>query len=291
MGLWSRLVESISSKLAFFPPTPSYDVSEHADRTGELYIRPLSLVHKVLGCTVEQIKTPRRKGGGGDTVIVFARIPYRPPGGVHKGKILTVLYSHGNAVDLGQMMPFYKELSVRLGCHIVGYDYSGYGCSTGSPSARNTLADVEACLQHLEDVYNTPPEEVIAYGQSVGSGPTVYLGAKVPNLAGLILHAPLMSGMRVLNPNLKWWPSWADVYPNYLLMSKVKCPTLIMHGREDEVIDISHGKVLHKLSKNAVDPLWPEHYNHQNLESCPEYFPTLKKFIAHVQQQSNGNST
>lgn len=57
---------------------------------------------------MEVIETKRRKGGGGNTEIVFARVPYHPPGGVSKGRTLTVLYSHANAVDLGQMLPFFK---------------------------------------------------------------------------------------------------------------------------------------------------------------------------------------
>jgi hypothetical protein len=41
--MWDRLVQNISSRLAFFPPTPStYAVREHEDGTGELYIQPLA---------------------------------------------------------------------------------------------------------------------------------------------------------------------------------------------------------------------------------------------------------
>lgn len=291
MGPWARLVDNISSKLAFFPPAPpTYEVREHQDGTGELYIQPtLPFLLKVVDCDVLKIRTKALKGGGGDEEIVAVRVPYRPPGGVHRGRILTILYSHGNAVDLGQILPFFKEIAGRLGCNILGYDYSGYGCSSGQPTVRNTLADVAACLDLLKEKYNTPAEDVVLYGQSVGSGPTVYLAAHTPELAGAVLHAPLLSGMRVLNPNLKWWPGWADVYQNYQLMPKVKAPVLVMHGMQDEVIDVSHGKTLHSLAQNSVDPLWPPYSNHQNLEACPDYFPTLKKFIEKIMSSKNGS--
>lgn len=185
------------------------------------------------------------------------------------------------------MLPFFKELSIRIGCHVAGYDYSGYGSSTGVPRALNTLADADACIQHLQDHYNTPVEDIVVYGQSVGSGPTVHLASKHPKLAGVVLHAPLLSGMRVLNPGMTWWPSWADVFANYRLIPKVESPTLIMHGLQDEVIDIVHGKTLYKLAKNPVEPLWPEESNHQNLETCPDYFPTLRKFIAAILESSS----
>lgn len=62
----------------------------------------------MLSCSVEHIQTQKRKGGGGGTEIVFVRVPYNPPGHHSKGRTLTVLYSHANAVDLGQMLPFFK---------------------------------------------------------------------------------------------------------------------------------------------------------------------------------------
>ena len=43
----------------------------------------------------------------------------------------TILHSHGNAVDLGQMSSFYLGLGNRINCNIFSYDYSGYGVSSG----------------------------------------------------------------------------------------------------------------------------------------------------------------
>ena len=58
-----------------------------------------------------------------------------------------------------------------------------------------------------------------------------YLGAQVPDVAGVVLHSPLLSGIRVLSPGLRWWPSFADVYPNHLMVPKIESPTLILHVR------------------------------------------------------------
>uniref|UniRef100_H0V7Y2 Abhydrolase domain containing 17A, depalmitoylase n=1 Tax=Cavia porcellus TaxID=10141 RepID=H0V7Y2_CAVPO len=61
----------------------------------------------------------------------------------------TVLFSHGNAVDLGQMSSFYIGLGSRLSCNIFSYDYSGYGVSSGRPSEKNLYADIDAAWQAL----------------------------------------------------------------------------------------------------------------------------------------------
>ena len=44
---------------------------------------------------------------------------------------VTLLFSHGNAEDLGMMFPRMKALSKMLGVNIMAYEYTGYGISTG----------------------------------------------------------------------------------------------------------------------------------------------------------------
>lgn len=69
----------------------------------------------------------------------------------------------------------------------------------------HTFADIAAVLGCLEDDYGVPPKHVILYGQSVGSGPSCGLGAEREDVAGVVLHSPLLSGFRVLKPHVKFW--------------------------------------------------------------------------------------
>lgn len=112
-GPWGRLVESISGKLAFFPPKPAtYSVEEHGDGLGELYIQPTDDIPRV-PCTVKLLDTkPTRKGDGGGSHIVCAYVPCKWNQLQHAP--VTILYSHGNAVDLGQMLPMYRQLAKIL---------------------------------------------------------------------------------------------------------------------------------------------------------------------------------
>jgi hypothetical protein len=63
----------------------------------------------------------------------------------------------------------------------------------------------------------------------------VWLASERPGIAGVVLHSPMLSGVRVFNPNLRWWPAWADIFPNHLLVKKIDVPLLVMHGTADEV--------------------------------------------------------
>jgi len=48
-----------------------------------------------------------------------------------RGANVTVLYSHGNAEDLNTAYSWMRRISRELNVNVVGYDYSGYGLSTG----------------------------------------------------------------------------------------------------------------------------------------------------------------
>ncbi|KAL8485531.1 hypothetical protein ACS0TY_027717 [Phlomoides rotata] len=81
---------------------------------------------------------------------------------------------------------------------IMSYDYSGYGASSGKPSELNTYYDIEAVYNCLKSEYAIKQEDVILYGQSVGSGPTLHLAARFPRLRAIVLHSAILSGIRVL---------------------------------------------------------------------------------------------
>jgi phosphoserine phosphatase len=51
----------------------------------------------------------------------------------------------------------------------------GYGCSTGTPSEKNLYADIAAALNALSSRYQISPEQVILYGQSIGTVPSIGL--------------------------------------------------------------------------------------------------------------------
>ncbi|KAL6997069.1 hypothetical protein U1Q18_007191, partial [Sarracenia purpurea var. burkii] len=187
-----------------------------------------------------------------------------------------------NAADIGQMYELFIELSIHLRVNLMGYDYSGYGQSTGKPSEHNTYADIEAAYKCLEESYGAKQEDIILYGQSVGSGPTLDLAARLPRLRAVVLHSPILSGLRVMYPVKRSY--WFDIYKNIDKIPLVKCPVLVIHGTCDEVVDCSHGKQLWELCREKYEPLWLKGGNHCDLELYPEYIRHLKKFISTVEK-------
>lgn len=262
------VTSSIAAKFAFFPPyPPSYHL---ICEEGRWYIPEVSRRDDV---DVLKLRTRR----GNEIVAVYVK---------HPKASATLLYSHGNAADLGQMFELFVELSLRLRVNLMGYDYSGYGQSTGKPSEYNTYADIEAVYKCLKEQYGVKDEQLILYGQSVGSGPTLDLASRSPNLRGVILHSPILSGLRVLYPVKRTY--WFDIYKNIDKIGLVSCPVLIIHGTADEVVDWSHGKQLYELCKEKFEPLWLNGGGHCNLEFYPEFLKHLKKFVLTIGKSTAG---
>jgi hypothetical protein len=72
--------------------------------------------------------------------------------------------------------------------------------SSGKPSETYTYADIETVYKYLEENFGAKQEDIILYGQSVGSGPTLDIAARLPQLRVVILHSPILSGLRVMYP-------------------------------------------------------------------------------------------
>ncbi|KAJ6684343.1 ALPHA/BETA-HYDROLASES SUPERFAMILY PROTEIN [Salix viminalis] len=240
------VTSTIAAKFAFFPPSPpSYTVvaddSSSAVSGGSTTRLCIPEVPRKDDVDVLRLRTRR----GNEIVAVHIK---------HPRASATLLYSHGNAADLGQMFELFVELSNRLRINLMGYDYSGYGQSSGKPTECNTYADIDAAYKCLKEQYGVKDDQLILYGQSVGSGPTVDLASRVPNLRGVVLHSPILSGMRVLYPVKRTY--WFDIYKNIDKIGMVNCRVLIIHGTSDEVVDCSHGKQLWELCKEKYEPLW-----------------------------------
>jgi hypothetical protein len=60
---------------------------------------------------------------------------------------------------------------------------------------------------------------------------------------------------------------------------KIRSLVLVIHGTDDEVIDISHGLTIHNKCQKAADPLWVEGAGHNDVEIYSQYIERLKNFI------------
>jgi abhydrolase domain-containing protein 17 len=187
----------------------------------------------------------------------------------------TLLVSHGNAEDLGDDKYWLDSLR-HAGFNVFAYDYEGYGTSEGKPSEKACYQDAIAAYEFLAVDLKTPPDRIIIFGRSVGSGPATYIAAKRPS-AGVILQSPFVSAFRVLTriPLLPF-----DRFPNYKYIRHIHSPVLIVHSRTDSVIPFWHGQKLFALANEPKHSFWVTNADHNDMDLAEGYMGAIQSFAA-----------
>jgi uncharacterized protein len=165
----------------------------------------------------------------------------------------TLLYLHGNAGNLANRSErMRKYLSRGLGVFMMSY--RGYSGSTGRPTEANNVADAKLAYEALI-AEGVRPEEIIVYGESLGSGVAVQLAAAKP-VAGVVLDAPYTSIVDVAAgayPYLPVRPFLLDRYETLRHLPAVTAPLLVVHGEADEVIPVAMGRAVYAAAKGPKE--------------------------------------
>lgn len=120
---WPPCPGQIAAKLAFLPPDPTYSFIPDETQTKFTLTLTEKAEWQYTQRELDAIEVFYTRTTRGNRIgCMFVRAP---------NPRFTILFSHGNAVDLGQMSSFYVGLGTRINCNIFSYDYSGYGVSGG----------------------------------------------------------------------------------------------------------------------------------------------------------------
>jgi alpha-beta hydrolase superfamily lysophospholipase len=186
-----------------------------------------------------------------------------------------LLWSHGNAEDIGALVPLHRELA-KEGFGILAYDYPGYGLSSGSPGEAGCYTSIEAAYAHLINEKRIPASRIFVVGQSVGSGPACWL-AEREDTAGLILISPFLSAFRTAT-KVPLFPG--DKFPNLHRIKNIEEPLLVIHGTADATIPFEHGERLHHLHSGTKALLPISNANHNTIwpVGYPEITSALLEF-------------
>jgi fermentation-respiration switch protein FrsA (DUF1100 family) len=159
-----------------------------------------------------------------------------------------ILYFHGNGGALRYRATRFRKL-VSDGIGLVGLEYRGFGGLAGEPTEAGLIADAQAAYDFAVTRY--PVQQIVVWGESLGSGVAVALAAQQP-VGRLILEAPFTS-IEAIGAMRYWYmPVWLlmkDQYHSDERIAKVTAPVLILHGARDSVVPYAMGEQLFDLTK------------------------------------------
>lgn len=216
-----------------------------------------------------------------------------------------MILSHANAESLYNMAIWcYHYLEQKLNINFIIYEYTGYNkeeenmkfIKVGNsyhltndlinenevyngfkhfPKQEYVFDDIETIYNHLINS-GVKSSNIIAFGRSLGSAPSIYLSTKF-KIRGLITSSAFTSILRVAFPlrfNL-----FFDKFNNLELIKKVMCPTCIIHSVQDEIVPFEHALDLYNSLENKFPPLFVIGSKHNTIDYLPEVIDHIFNFI------------
>ena len=140
-------------------------------------------------------------------------------------------------------------------------------------------------------------EDIFVLGYSLGSAIAMELAA-TQNVGGLILQAPFISGRRLK----RCWLGEKEMpiedndnsFPTASRLSSIHVPTLVIHGKSDDVIPFSHGEaVFNRIASKEKAFVPVEYAGHCDFQMKlgDDYIPLLLNFISKRQLPANHPSS
>lgn len=159
------------------------------------------------------------------------------------------IYFHGNGEVIDWRMGVADEYASH-GISTLLMEYRGYGRSGGRPSQRAIAKDAIAFHDWLCARPDVDSARLVYHGRSLGGGIAIEL-ARTHEPRALILESTFMSIVEMATQ--RGVPGFLVRSPfrNDLTLPNLTCSILILHGTQDEMIPVEHGRRLRELSEHA----------------------------------------
>lgn len=189
---------------------------------------------------------------------------------IEKPKI-TLLISHSNNTDLGEIFPQLCDFATLLKCDVISYDYSGYGCSNYKPNYQSLKNDIITVLNFASNTLEIKNENIILLSFNIGAIPSLYASSisEYCSVRGMILVSPFLDFIKKFK---------------YECLNEIICPVFIIQGDYEENFGQDEIKEFSKKFKESI------HWIPKNVNSYQEimeqnrnkFYYKIRKFLKHV---------
>ncbi len=195
-----------------------------------------------------------------------------------------LLFFHGNAGNISHRLESIRQFH-HLGLSVFIIDYRGYGQSKGRASENGLYLDAEAAWRYLTRTRGVDPGDVVIFGRSLGASVAAWLAARHEPLA-LIVESSFSSVPDIAREIYPWLPvRWLSRLRHATVdyVRDVRCPVLVIHSRDDEIIPFHHGEAILAATPEPRSFLELRgSHNEAYLLDANNYVERLGEFLAHL---------
>ena len=198
----------------------------------------------------------------GDLGLTFEKVVFKSSDGLKlsgwyipsKNSEFTVLFCHGNGGNMMHCLDSIKFFN-ELGLNFFIFDYRGYGSSEGRPGEEGTYLDAGAAYKWLTEEKKVKPETIIVFGWSLGGSIAAKLASEV-RVKALVIESTFTSYVDIGQKFYSYMPvRWFAEF-NYNTIGyirNVRCPVMIIHSRNDEIVPFEFGIELYKAANEPKE--------------------------------------
>lgn len=166
----------------------------------------------------------------------------------------TVLFCHGNGGNIMHRLDSIN-LFYNLGINCFIFDYRGYGDSEGKPSEEGTYLDADAAYKWLRKKKGLAPEKIIVFGRSMGGSIAAHLASR-REVWSLVIESSFTSYVDIGRKFYPYMPVRLFARFGYRTIDYVRdvdCPVMIIHSRDDQIIDFKFGLQLYEAANEPKE--------------------------------------
>ena len=158
----------------------------------------------------------------------------------------SVIYFHGSGGNLGSVAETFA-MYYLCGLEVFGFDYRGYGESSGTPTEAGLYADGLAAVEYFNKNLRMAERPLIYIGRSLG-GPVAAFVARENPPRGLVLEATFPSKDSLISDRkllrlARFFMKCRFNTAEYL--KKHDFPVMIIHGDKDSTVPLKQGQQLY----------------------------------------------
>ena len=192
-----------------------------------------------------------------------------------------VLFFHGNAGNAADRLDRARILNRRFGLDVALVDYRGYGKSEGSPSENGLMRDARA-VYGIARQRGFAPEEIVPFGESLGSAVAVGLAAERP-CGAVVLETPFLSVREMARRYYPFIPGAVirTRFDNGALIAAIAAPKLFLVAERDDVVPPEQGLRLFELAPppKTLYVIPGAHHNDTYIAGGEPYWKAIGEFL------------